>query len=326
MNITALKIWLTAAAFFLFSLLSIGLFSIWTSPEFTPGYSLAFLAGISMIFLPCTFPLIFIIVPLALSRRAGKGLTMALLFGAGLTLTFTLYGLALGWLGGFVALYKIISIMLVVGGAAALLFGIAELGLVNFKLPFRQTILPKSLQGKNDYLKSFFLGFFLGNAGVGCPNPAFYILFGYVATLGNPTVGAALGALHGIGRLVPLLFLVVLAMLGINAIGKIGAYQEKVKRWVAWALVALGAFILNYGVFGMAWFEDSIIHQGWNRMLEIVFPKIAESATLEASLNIPPGIGGLLPWLVFAGVIGAVIVWHALRNKRSAEEQKKETV
>src|SRR3989338_9103032 len=101
MNITALKIWLTVAAFVLFSLLAIGLFSIWTSPEFTPGYSLAFLAGISMIFLPCTFPLIFIIVPLALSRRAGKGLTMALLFGAGLTLTFTLYGMALGWLGGF---------------------------------------------------------------------------------------------------------------------------------------------------------------------------------------------------------------------------------
>lgn len=315
MNAKTLKIWLVFVAFILFSIILIGLFSLWTSPEFIPGYSLAFLAGISMIFLPCTFPLVFIIVPMALSKKPGKGLIMALLFGAGLTLTFTLYGIALGWLGGFVALYRIISWMLILGGVAALVFGISELNLIKFKLPFRQTILPVSLQGKNDYIRSFFLGFFLGNAGVGCPNPAFYILFGYVATLGIPTVGASLGALHGLGRMVPLLFLVVLAVLGINAMNKLSTYQDKVKRWVAWALVDLGAFIFNYGFFGMAWFEDSIIHQGWNRFLEIVFPKIAESAIIESSLNLPQGTGGIVPWLVFAGIISTIILWDAFRSR-----------
>lgn len=315
MNVKTLKIWLVSIAFILFSVILIGLFSLWTSSEFIPGYSLAFLAGISMIFLPCTFPLVFIIVPMALSKKPGKGLIMALLFGTGLTFTFTLYGIALGWLGGFVALYRIISWMLILGGVAALVFGISELNLIKFKLPFRQTILPASLQGKNDYIRSFFLGFFLGNAGVGCPNPAFYILFGYVATLGVPTVGASLGALHGLGRMVPLLFLVVLAVLGINAMNKLSAYQEKVKRWVAWAIVGLGAFIFNYGFFGMAWFEDSIIHQGWNRFLEIVFPKIAESAIIESSLNLPQGTGGIVPWLVFAGIISTIILWDAFRSR-----------
>lgn len=315
MNAKTLKIWLVSVAFILFSIILIGLFSLWTSSEFIPGYSLAFLAGISMIFLPCTFPLVFIIVPMALSKKPGKGLIMALLFGTGLTLTFTLYGIALGWLGGFVVLYRIISWMLIIGGVVALVFGISELNLIKFKLPFRQTILPASLQGKNDYIRSFFLGFFLGNAGVGCPNPAFYILFGYVATLGVPTVGASLGALHGLGRMVPLLFLVVLAVLGINAMNKLSAYQEKVKRWVAWALVGLGAFIFNYGFFGMAWFEDSIIHQGWNRFLEIAFPKIAESAIIESSLNLPQGTGGVVPWLVFAGIISTIILWDAFRSR-----------
>ncbi len=314
MNPKTLKILLVSAAFIIFSIMLIGLFSLWTSPEFIPGYSLAFLAGISMIFLPCTFPLVFIIVPLALSQKIGKGLAMALLFGAGLTLTFTLYGIALGWLGGFVELYRVISWMLVLGGVTALIFGIAELNLIQFKLPFKQTILPASLQGKNDYIRSFFLGFFLGNAGVGCPNPAFYILFGYVATLGVPTVGASLGALHGLGRIVPLLFLVVLAVLGINAMNKLSAYQDKVKRSVAWALVGLGAFIFNYGFFGMAWFEDSIIHQGWNRFLEITFPKIAESPAIESSLNLPEGMGGPIPWIVFAGMISAIIIWSAVKK------------
>lgn len=314
MNTKIFKIWLASSAFILFSIILIGLFSLWTSTEFIPGYSLAFLAGISMIFLPCTFPLVFIIVPMALSREKRKGILMALFFGAGLTLTFTLYGLALGWLGGFVELYRVIGYMLILGGVAALLFGIAELNLIKFKLPFRQTILPTSLQGKNDYLRSFFLGFFLGNAGVGCPNPAFYILFGYVATVGIPSIGASLGALHGLGRMVPLLFLVALAILGINAMSKLSTYQDKVKRWVAWTLIALGAFILNYGIFGMAWFEDSILHQAWNRLLENIFPKIAESAALESSMQIPPGTGGIMPWLVFGGIIAAVILWSAIKK------------
>lgn len=321
MKSKTLKIWLVSVAFILFSIILIGLFSLWTSPEFIPGYSLSFLAGISMIFLPCTFPLVFIIVPLSLSKKIGKGFMMALLFGAGLTLTFTLYGLALGWLGGFVELYRVISWMLILGGVAALLFGISELNLIAFKLPFKQTILPASLQGKNDYIRSFFLGFFLGNAGVGCPNPAFYILFGYVASLGIPAIGASLGALHGLGRIVPLLFLVVLAVLGINAMNTLSAYQEKVKRWVAWALVGLGAFIFNYGFFGMAWFEDSIIHQGWNRLLEIVFPKIAESSIIESSLNLPQGTGGIMPWLVFASIISIIVLWDAFRLRKVTDQK-----
>ena len=248
---------------------------------------------------------------------------MALLFGLGLTLTFTLYGLALGWLGGFIELYRVISWMLILGGIAALIFGISELNLIKFKLPFKQTILPASLQGKNDYIRSFFLGFFLGNAGVGCPNPAFYILFGYVATLGIPTVGASLGALHGLGRTVPLIFLVVLALLGINAMNKLSDYQEKVKRWVAWALVGLGSFIFNYGFWGMAWFEDSIIHQSWNRLLEIIVPKIAESAVIESSLNLPEGVGGVWPWIAFSGMIGAIVIWETIY---SVKKQKLNSV
>ncbi|MBL1433978.1 cytochrome C biogenesis protein [Candidatus Wolfebacteria bacterium] len=319
MNRNTIKILLVGIAFILLSIMLIGGFSLLTSPTMVPGFSLAFLAGISMIVLPCTFPLVFIIVPLALSKQSvGKGILMALLFGLGLTVTFTLYGLALGWLGGFVGLYKIVSAMLLIGGIAALFFGLAELGLVNFTLPFRKTILPRSLQKKNDYFRSFFLGFFLGNAGVGCPNPAFYILFGYVATVGDPAVGASLGALHGIGRMVPLLFLVVLAILGVNMMQKVSSYQEKVKQWVAWSLVVLGAFILNYGLFGMAWFEKSGIHEGWNRFLEAVVPQIAESAELESALQLPEGVGGVMPWIVLGVVISTVIIWSAIkaRNKK----------
>ena len=67
----------------------------------------------------------------------------------------------------------------------------------------------------------------------------------------------------------------------------------------------------------MAWFEDSIIHQSWNRLLEITFPKIAESEIIESSLNLPQGMGGIIPWLIFAGMISAVIFWDVLRAQKS---------
>ena len=52
-----------------------------------------------MIVLPCTLPLVFIIVPLSMGQGYKKGLFMAMLFGAGLTITITAYGLGVSALG-----------------------------------------------------------------------------------------------------------------------------------------------------------------------------------------------------------------------------------
>src|SRR3989344_863690 len=60
---------------------------------------LAFAAGLSMIVLPCTLPLVFVVVPLAAGKGYKKGLSMALLFGLGLTITITLYGVAMAYAG-----------------------------------------------------------------------------------------------------------------------------------------------------------------------------------------------------------------------------------
>jgi len=95
----------------------------------------------------------------------------------------------------------------------------------------------------------------------------------------------------------------------------LAAYQGQVKRWVGWAMVGLGAFILNYGIFGMAWFENSFIHEGWNKFLEKIAPKIAESEALESALKIPEGRGGIIPWLVLSATIVSVVVWNYWKNK-----------
>ena len=71
----------------LLTVIGIGLFWLAVASGQSVGVALTFAAGLSMIFLPCTFPLVFIIVPMVLGKSPAKGFTMALLFGLGISIT-----------------------------------------------------------------------------------------------------------------------------------------------------------------------------------------------------------------------------------------------
>ena len=152
-----------------------------------------------------------------------KGITLkiviVLLVLVGIVFVFSFRGIT----GNFLGLDEAISkasifsrILFMIGGAAALLFGLSELKLINFEFPsFLGT--PKFIEKRKDFSKAFFLGLFLGNAGVGCPNPLFYILLGNIAVKGSVLVGGGLGFIHGLGRVTPLIFLSILGIMGVNA-------------------------------------------------------------------------------------------------------------
>ncbi|KKK81166.1 hypothetical protein LCGC14_2816200, partial [marine sediment metagenome] len=127
-------------SFVLFSLIFVGvIFSLTNEVVFKENQDasyiswliIAYLAGLSMIILPCTLPLVFIIVPLSMGQGYKKGLTMALLFGAGLTLTISAYGIAIAGFGQTVSLDQISTVMFLVAGIAAFLFGLSQLKLIN---------------------------------------------------------------------------------------------------------------------------------------------------------------------------------------------------
>ena len=61
------------------------------------------------------------------------------------------------------------------------------------------------------------MGLFLGNAGIACPNPATYVILTYIASTGSIAYGAALQAVNGLGRFLPLFALTILAIVGVNA-------------------------------------------------------------------------------------------------------------
>ena len=292
------RIFLVITGFLLFSVFVIGLFVLATSPLEVLSLTLAYTSGLSMIVLPCTLPAVLVIVPLSLGRGYRHGFTMALLFGLGLTITIALYGLAVASLGKILYLDQATLIMWLLAGIAAYLFGLSELGLLGWTLPAYAGPLPGSTQQQGDYLKAFGMGLLLGNAGIGCPNPAFYVLLTYIAGSGSLITGASLGLIHGIGRATPLLALSILAILGVNATSWLLAKRERIQAAIGWGLVGWAALVIPKGyLFGHAFWEESVFHKVWNGLVHSTLgANIAESAEVERILG---DMAVHDPWLLY---------------------------
>ncbi len=313
----SVKAGLTILAFILFSVFILGLVYLATSPFETVTATLAFAAGLSMIALPCTLPLVFIIIPLSIGKGYKKGLAMATLFGIGLIITIALYGVAISFAGAYVGLDKATRVMWIIAGLAAFIFGLIELKLLEAKLPAIYKT-PKFIEKQGDYVKSFFMGLLLGNAGVGCPNPAFYVLLTYLASIGSATTGLYLGLVHGIGRALPLILFAVLAIIGINVVPKFAAKREALTKGTGWALVILGAFILTNGIFGHLWYETSIFHSSLDQVWAGTSEKLAEAEIpIETIEELVPGLH-LAAWFLLALLL-IPIIWHYYKERNAKE-------
>ena len=285
---------LVIIALILFSLLMVGGFYLFTTPGQTVNFTFAYVVGLSMIVLPCTLPLAFVIVPLAMGKDPKKGFFMALFFGLGLSITLSLYGLFIAFVGNAIGLDQAASsagvvskILFIIGGLSAFIFGLSELEIIKFKMPTYSGAYPAFIQKQGDYLKALFLGLFLGNAGVGCPNPLFYVLLGDIAVVGSLTNGWWLGFIHGVGRATPLIFLAILGILGVNAVGSIASKSAAVKKISGTVLVVLGAFIFISGT-SHQWYEGTILHRGWNQAVEfVVGDNISEKSEHEEAPGTP---------------------------------------
>jgi cytochrome c-type biogenesis protein len=319
------KKFLITAAFILFSLIFLGGVFAATNPmaisagqelSYPSWLTISYLAGLSMIILPCTLPLVFIIIPLSMGKGGKKGLVMALLFGAGLTITITFYGFGIGALGQTADLDQISVYMFLIAGIAAFVFGLSQLKLFEIKLPsYSRT--PKFIQNRGDYSKSFFMGLLLGNAGVGCPNPMFYWLLIYVAGSGSVEIGASLGAVHGVGRAIPLILLSVLAIVGVNATKGITLNRPRIENITGWMLIVIGTFLIINGIpGGHEWYENTIIHIGWNNLISntLLPPEFHVGEHEHGHVSQMPE--EFVP-ILFAGLIVFPIVWYFTKKKQN---------
>lgn len=295
----------------LFLVIGSGLLWLATQSDNAVSTLLSFAAGLSMIFLPCTLPLAFIIVPLAAKEKnPAKGLGIAIAFGIGLSVTLALYGIVTAFLGGYFGLDQFTRVMFIIAGVMALLFALTELNLFKIPLPVFSHRIPNWTQG---YGKSFFLGLLLGNAGIGCPNPAFYVLLTYIASTGSAVTGGWLGLVHGLGRAAPLIFLVLLTLLGMKSIQWMSKVSEKIHVWMGAGLVTAGAFIVTYGLYGMHWWEDSIFHASWNQFIYNITPNLAETPNHPVAQGIFEASSAVGWWSLVIFIL-IPFVWYKLKH------------
>ncbi len=242
-------------------------------------YLFSFATGLTMIVMPCTLPLAFVIVPLSMGKGMIKGISMALSFGLGVAFTLSLYGIAAALLGGLALgalgtdLETLKNWVYFGAGIFALIFALSEIGLMNFHMPTYSGAAPAFIQKRQEILKAFFLGAFLGNVGVGCPHPATPLILIEIATSGDVLYGWTMFLIHAVGRVLPLLLLAFLAILGVNGLNWLMARKDAVERATGWAMVFVAGFILTLGLFSHKWWVNSGIHNG------------LEAITQESSLN-----------------------------------------
>lgn len=294
-----------------------------TTPTAAATYLLSFAGGISNIVLPCTLPLVFIIVPLAMvatARSHTRGVVMTLMFGLGLIITLGIYGAVVGFIGKYLGLDNATRVMYALAGVASIIFGLSELGLIRFSMPSYGGI-PRFVQiVRNDYVKVFLLGLLLGNAGVGCPNPVTYVVLTFAATSGDWLQGALLMAVNGIGRVMPLLLLTILGVLGVNAVRWLSRKTESIKKFTAWTLIVLGSFILLNGIFGHLWYEGGIFHEGLNATVMSLGGKMVGEA------EIPIGeIEKTVPFVKYGAWMNALVtllplLWYWRKYPKSKKD------
>lgn len=229
-------------------------------------YLFAFATGLSMIVLPCTLPLAFVIVPLSMGKGLRRGLSIALSFGAGVALMLSIYGIAASLIGRAAIdqlgapLESVKNWVYFIAGIFAYLFALGEIGLIKIRMPSYTGAAPAFIQNQGDYIKAFLLGMFLGNVGVGCPHPATPILLIEIASSGEVIYGWTLFLTHAIGRILPLLLLAVLAILGVNGLNWLVSKKDKIEKATGWAMVFVAGFILVLGLFSHAWWVSSGTH------------------------------------------------------------------
>ena len=294
----------------------------------------SFAAGLTMIVLPCTLPLAFVIVPLSMGKGVVKGLGMAIAFGSGVTIMLSAYGIiaalvgefTIGALGAPLELVK--NWLYFIAGLFAYIFALGELGLLRFRMPTYTGAAPAFIQRRQDYLKAFFLGIFLGNIGVGCPHPATPLILVEIASVGDVLYGWSLFFIHAVGRVLPLFLLAILGVLGVNGLSWLVKRKDKVERATGWGMVFVAGFILVLGLFTHDWWVQSGQHSLFeqvtqeNTVTNLFAEKIGQGkahAHVSQEIEGKTGLLGLplvLGNWVLVGLWILPLWWYYLKNRR----------
>ena len=229
----------------------------------SPSIVLAFVAGLFTVITPCILP----ILPAMLAGSSGGRLRPVAIV-AGMSLTFTLMGVAISAVGAvfapFESALRWFSLLFIIGMGAVLYDDDINSIFVNVTSSFSQSVsenigslVPERFKSKNDegLFGAFTLGMSLGVLWIPCVGPILGSILALVGFGGNVGYGAILLLTYSVGVSIPML---LIAYFGKSVSGRVQWFARnghRLKKMSGAALMLVGLAML----FGIDKWLQSIL-------------------------------------------------------------------
>ena len=157
----------------------------------------AFVGGLLSASSPCVLAIMPMVIGFVGGHSAGdrrKAVIYSLLFALGLSITFTVLGMAASLLGRLMG--DIGRIWFWVIGGLAVIMGVSMMGFFEIRIPFAVKMQTR----KQGALGAFLMGLLFGAVSSPCATPALVVILTFAATQGQIFYGAALLFVYAIGH------------------------------------------------------------------------------------------------------------------------------
>lgn len=200
-----------------------------------------FIGGIISAASPCVLAAIPLVIGYVGGYSEGskkKAALYSLIFVLGLSLTFTLLGVAASVMGqflGFMGKWLYLGLAVI-----AILMGLQLMGILSLPLPFQKTRMVKS----KGLWGAFFLGLLTGTVSSPCATPVLAVILAYVSTQGDILYGGSLLFAYAIGHCA----LIFIAGLSVGLTESIVG-SKGVKNFSLYSKKASGVVLALYGIY-----------------------------------------------------------------------------
>lgn len=209
-------------------------------------FILVFAAGFLASLTPCVYPVIPIIMGYVGARSGGrklKGFSLSLFFVLGLSLVYSLLGVAAAKTGSLIGISFQNPLVVTIIAAIFIIMGLSLAGL--FSIPVPAWISSKvSRSHKSDILGSLLIGGVSAIIAAPCVGPVLIALLSWISQSGNVFLGFWLTMAFSLGMSV--IFLIAGTFSGaISALPRGGQWMSAVKYFFAALLIAGGIYFLS---------------------------------------------------------------------------------
>lgn len=214
-------------------------------------YVFAFSSGLFLLGSSAIFPFALAIIPLAMKRRLGNAVALTFAFSVGTLLVLSLSGLFAGLLGSIgykefvLSSRSFVDWGLVILGGFAYVLALSEIDIIHIVRRTFPEKLSRVIVRDSGIYGAFMFGAFFAIVNM---NPATWVLLADALQKGDPMLGAGLLLMHAVGQVIPLLIVVSLAALHIDASEWITERKERARVILSWLLIFVAGILTNMGI------------------------------------------------------------------------------